>query len=160
MTQPTSLVNAPDYGARYPSPTPVTQTEERRGVYGPPPPLLSISHTPEGNFCTLSKALLAQLPHLKAGRRFHLAVPHKRGGEWFLDTNPKTGVGVEMPHTPRPSTYLRIPPVAVKHFMRSGQAVGQERAGRGANVLVPLLRFALGEEVAGEPGHFRLIRQA
>lgn len=123
-------------------------------------PLLSVSYTDHGNFCTISKWLLAALPQLKAGRRVAIVVPFKRGGEWYLDTRPKTGVGVEMPKSARPSTYFRIPPIAKVHFMRSGQAVGQERAGRGPNIFVPLLRFILGPEVPGEPGHYRLIRQA
>jgi hypothetical protein len=142
-------------------------------VLPPLSPLLSVEYP---NRCTLSKALLAQVPHLKNGGRVLLVPPISRGGEWFLNTLPppeknKDGtpslapaldMGSRIPE--RGPALFRVHPLAKAHFMlpqptlvgpggRNGLVSGANQ-----NVMVKGLRFQLGAEVHGHRGLYRLIR--
>jgi len=101
--------------------------------------------------CILSKEL-QRAANLSGGRYVHLVVPRKRGGDWYLDTNPKPGVGTRLPERGR--ALIRVPAIPKMHFQRSGR----HEPGFGAisNSFVPLLHFKLGQEVQGFPGHYQL----
>lgn len=118
-------------------------------------PLLSIAFP---NTCTLSKPLLAQLGLSGMGSvRFHLVVPAQLGGDWYLDTLPRPGVGAKLPE--RGAARFRIQQVAKRHFMQARPLMaptpGAPFQGN-ANVFVNLLHFRLGEQVAGQLGYYHL----
>jgi hypothetical protein len=117
--------------------------------------------------CTLSKALLAQLPNVKAntsvscGTRVLLVVPSKRGGKWYLDTRPKPGAGVYFTLNKYGGAAARIQPISRNHFMSNvlrfvGDA-GSRRIASSANTLARGIKLTLGPELVDNPGYYRLL---
>lgn len=131
----------------------------------PPPPVeppvqaVTLTLTEAGRV-TLAKALL-QAAGLKAGSRLHLVEPRLRGGAWYLDTNPKPGMGTSLPKNPRARAEVTIPKPSATHFLRTTPTPRQGGRGFTANTnhidRASRLAFALGEEVDGHPGYYRLI---
>lgn len=150
--------------------------------YTPPPPALRQSPTPRTyqsaipsgpanmspalsvaypNTLTLSRPLIRQLDLEDMGKaRIHLVVPSQIGGDWYLDTNPRPGMGTHFPK--RGSARFRIQQVPKMHFGQRrplfADAPGSLRFESNANVFVKLLHFELGEEVEGHPGYYHLNR--
>jgi len=135
------------------------------------PPTLTLRYDERGPICELSKALRALLPPLKECERVLLVVPHQRGGQWYLDTNPKPGAGYRIPNAER--AQFRVQPISKIHFMRPVPVLegaggrpgkGEDRRGglaavSNTNEAVGLLRFRLALEVPGHPGYYQLLRE-
>lgn len=160
---PTSFSSSPGYNLRHPEPT---QVVEERGGYSAralpsPEALLSVAYP---NTCTLSKPLLAELGLSHMGSaRFHIVAPAQLGGQWYLDTAPKPGVGAALPE--RGAARFRIQHIPKMHFMQRrplfAPGGGAPASMRGnANVFVNLLHFRLGKQVVGHPGYYYLERVA
>ena len=155
-----------------PQPTPPQQPVGRVVPAPVAIPLLTVSYAKdkEGKEhfrCTLSRALLAAIPHLKNGNRstrgsyVMVIVPPRRGGSWFLDTRPKPGSGTQLPTAPDARAIFRLPPLNKTHFQHTKPQFETEQPGArmaGAeNTLVQQLRFRLGPEVAGHQGYYQLL---
>jgi hypothetical protein len=151
---PHSFLGGPSYR---PEPTPISPP-------GPMPyvPRGQANHAPilsvTAEHCTLTKPLLTAA-NLHGGQQVHLVVPRRREGDWYLDTNPKPGVGTVLPQFVRRSRALfRIPRIPAMHFQVSRASSPGFVPGSLVNSQVKLLHFRLGPEVEGHPGYYRLLR--
>lgn len=165
MNHPNAFLNTPSYGATHPGATPIQQVQEGRVPYVRPglantEPVLSVAYP---NTLTLTRPLLAKLDLSKmATRRVHLVVPTQRGGQWYLDTNPKPGMGAHLPV--RGCCRFRIQYIPKIHFAQSRPLFAASPDWRGpiikgnANVFVSLLHFRLGAPVEGHEGYYHLDR--
>jgi hypothetical protein len=135
-------------------------------------PTLSIYLTtdPKGYgacLCTISKAMLQQLPNVKAstsvtcGTRVLLVVPSKRGGNWYLDTRPKPGAGVYFRLNKKGGAAARVQPISRTHFqasvLRFVGDFGSRRIASSANTLARGIKLTLGPELVDNPGYYRLL---
>lgn len=123
----------------------------------PAPATLTLRYDERGPICELSKGLRARLPNLKDCSRLGLVVPQRRGGEWYLDTQPRPGAGYQLPNTDR--AQFRTQPISKIHFMHPKPEGSHGRARANQNVFAAVLRFRLGAEVAGHPGYYQLLRE-
>jgi hypothetical protein len=170
LTRPASPVLA------YDDSSPLPDERRRRKPVPPklpapaPEPTLSVYLTTDsagyqGCTCTLSKALLAQLPNLKTntpvscGTRVLLVAPGRRGGKWYLDTRPKPGAGVCFTLNKSGGAAARIQPISKTHFQCTVSQ--RDNGGRDwastTNTLVRRIKLKLGPELVDNPGYYRLL---
>jgi hypothetical protein len=133
----------------------VQPVQFRPPVSAPAPlPLLTIHQSDTETRATLHQALVASIPGFRHGSRFHVVAPRTRGGQWYLDTRPKPGQGVQLPAPPA-KYQVRLPRIAPTHFIRPRPVTKQGQAGRLVGVSVEnqhmgTLCFRLGEELREE----------
>lgn len=157
---PSAFLGQPPGGAYAIPPTPPSQTQQGRAPYSLPVapgpannlPVLSVAYP---NTLTLTKPFLAAL-NLRGGSRIHLVVPVQRGGDWYFDTRPKPGVGNAIPRSGR--AMLRVAPLQKTHFQQSIPSRPDNIIRGNSNTLALRLHFALGAEIEGHPGYYRLQR--
>ena len=163
--QPTAFLPGPGLNAFRPAPTPppgVCLPLPPRLL--PPPPLRALptlTVRPNGDV-TLTKALLAAIPHLhgaeegREGSPVVIVVPARRGRGWYLDTRPRPGAGCRLPDA-RQVARFRIPAPSRTHFLLPmPPAPGKGRA-RGTAGFCAALTFALGPELPAHPGYYELL---